>query len=83
MIVEAILYPIVALLEAVWGLWPTVTGEGHGPDPLAVRYLAGAQGVVDIAGPLSFLLGLLLVVPALLAVRALVYLYRLLPGKFS
>lgn len=83
MILDVVLAPLLLLLEAVVSAWP-------GGSPVRVpgvtalgQYLGAADVLVDVRGPLAFLAGLLSVVPALLAVRVVTWLWRLTPGKFS
>lgn len=83
MIVSALLTPFLVTLQGLVSLWPSAGTVGATSDPLLVEYLRGMQGVVDIAGPLTFVVGLLTAVPALLAVRFAVWSWRLMPGKFS
>lgn len=83
MIVAAILYPFVVVLEGLLSLWPSAGTIGPTSDGLFVRYLVGLNTVVDIVGPLQFVAGLLAAVPAMLAVRVFLWVYRLTPGKFT
>lgn len=83
MIVAAVLFPFVVALEGLMALWPGSGTVGATSSPLFVQYLAGMNSVVDVVGPLYFVSGLLLTVPALLAIRVAVWTYRLTPGKFS
>jgi hypothetical protein len=82
--VDGLLRAFLTLVETLLGLWPDVDDLGvNGDAPLVVKFLAGAQGVADVASVLEFVTGLLLVFPAMFAVKAALWLWQLLPGKAS
>lgn len=73
-LVNALLAPVVSALPEAGNLG---AGSGLG------GWLASLDQVVAIQGPLALIGALLLAVPLFLAVRFVVWIYRLIPAKFT